>query len=69
MPLSSVMSSERGKSIISHVFKNIFEILFFMGSTLTELQTKCGSMKDAHDVFFEIPEHNMLSWRTMIVGY
>ncbi|XP_068642954.1 pentatricopeptide repeat-containing protein At4g18520, chloroplastic [Aristolochia californica] len=41
----------------------------YVGSALIGLYTKCGLVKDAFQVFDNMPERNIVVWKTMIIGY
>ncbi|KAK7282664.1 hypothetical protein RIF29_11618 [Crotalaria pallida] len=38
-------------------------------NTLLHLYSKCGSLRDAHDLFDEMPQPNTFSWNTLIQAY
>ncbi|XP_043700085.1 pentatricopeptide repeat-containing protein At4g21065 [Telopea speciosissima] len=38
------------------------------GNALVDLYAKCGSIKEAHRVFFEMERKNVVSWTSLIVG-
>ncbi|XP_031505054.1 pentatricopeptide repeat-containing protein At4g21065 [Nymphaea colorata] len=39
-----------------------------VGNALVDLYGKCGNIRDAYQVFVEMPERNVVSWTTMIVS-
>lgn len=41
----------------------------FVKTSLVCLYAKCGRLNDAHQVFDEIPERNVVSWTAIICGY
>ncbi|KAK1266579.1 Pentatricopeptide repeat-containing protein [Acorus gramineus] len=41
----------------------------FVGSALIDMYAKCGCVTDASRVFDLMPERNLVSWKSMIVGY
>ena len=36
---------------------------------LVDMYSKCGCLEDAHKVFDQVPERNMVSWNVIILGY
>jgi pentatricopeptide repeat protein len=40
-----------------------------VGNTLIDMYTKCGCLNDAHKVFFDLPDRDVVSWGTIISGY
>ncbi|XP_019416162.1 PREDICTED: putative pentatricopeptide repeat-containing protein At1g77010, mitochondrial [Lupinus angustifolius] len=40
-----------------------------ISNTLLQLYTKCGSLRDAHNLFDEMPQTNTFSWNTLIQAY
>lgn len=66
---ASLASLEKGKQITAHVVKSGFETDVFVGGALIDMHAKCGSMEEAHKVFCKMPEHNVVSWTAMIMGY
>lgn len=41
----------------------------FVGSALIYMYAKCGYVAEAFQVFDSMPERNLVSWKSMIVGY
>eukprot|EP01018_Ginkgo_biloba_P010467 Gb_28795 [translate_table: standard] len=64
-----VVALEQGKQIHACIFKCGFECHVVLCSSLLDMYTKCGSIKDASQVFDEMPQKNVVSWTTMIAGY
>ncbi|KAH9314353.1 hypothetical protein KI387_022980 [Taxus chinensis] len=60
---------ERGKRIHEDVVRGGFEGDVFVGNALVDMYGKCGSMKDARQVFDKMPQLNVVSWNSMIAGY
>lgn len=46
-----------------------FENDLFVSSALIDMYSKCGELKDARELFDEIPLRNVVSWTSMITGY
>ena len=45
-----------------------FENDLFVSSALIDMYSKCGELKDARELFDEIPLRNVVSWTSMITG-
>ncbi|KAM7470138.1 hypothetical protein LguiA_008321 [Lonicera macranthoides] len=58
-----------GENIHSLIRKHGFEFDLFVGSALVDMYAKCGVMESAETVFDEMPERNLVSWNSMIVGF
>ncbi|KAM4132299.1 hypothetical protein ACJW30_01G239600 [Castanea mollissima] len=41
----------------------------FVSSSLIDMYSKCGELRDARELFDEIPQRNVVSWTSMITGY
>ncbi|KAH9293007.1 hypothetical protein KI387_041794, partial [Taxus chinensis] len=59
---------QQGNQIHACVIKTGYESDVFAGSALVDMYAKCESMDDAHQVFDEMPERNVVSWNAMIAG-
>ncbi|GMG99814.1 hypothetical protein Nepgr_001654 [Nepenthes gracilis] len=57
-----------GKQIHSLVNKQGFDSDVFVGSALVGMYAKCFDMVSAEVVFDEMPERNLVSWNSLIVG-
>lgn len=62
-------SLDQGKAIHEHISNGGLEVDVVIGSTLIDMYTKCGSMEEAHKVFDNLPNRNVVSWGAMIAGY
>ncbi|GAV74508.1 PPR domain-containing protein/PPR_2 domain-containing protein/DYW_deaminase domain-containing protein [Cephalotus follicularis] len=49
--------------------KHGFDTDVFVGSALIDMYAKCGDMCSAMQVFDEMPDRNLVSWNSMIVGF
>ncbi|KAJ4965304.1 hypothetical protein NE237_017153 [Protea cynaroides] len=64
-----------GRQAHSHILKHGFrfqsgpESDIFVGNSLVDMYTKCGSIEDGSCVFKKMVERDRVSWNTMIVGY
>eukprot|EP01018_Ginkgo_biloba_P024506 Gb_17916 [translate_table: standard] len=64
-----INSLAEGKGIHAQMIKFGFELNAFLGNSLMNMYIKCGSLEDAHEVFDNMPEQNVVSWNVMISGY
>jgi pentatricopeptide repeat protein len=60
---------EEGKHVHEQIVRCGFESNVFVGSTLTCMYAKCGSIEDARRVFNKMPTHNVVAWNAMISGH
>ncbi|KAF9609970.1 hypothetical protein IFM89_019526 [Coptis chinensis] len=58
-----------GEQIHSLVYKDGFESDLFVRSALVNMYAKCCDMELGMRVFDEVPERNLVSWNSMIVGF
>lgn len=58
-----------GKRIHVRIVGSECEVDVVMGNSLISMYGKCGSMRDAHRLFDEMPERNAVSWSAMIAAY
>ncbi|KAK6118418.1 hypothetical protein DH2020_047835 [Rehmannia glutinosa] len=65
---SSLSALEQGKQIHAHVVKNGFTLEVPIGSALSTMYAKCGSLEDGYTVFKRMPGRDVVSWNAMISG-
>ncbi|KAK7380561.1 hypothetical protein VNO78_33075 [Psophocarpus tetragonolobus] len=58
-----------GREIHGFVCRKGFDANVFIASALIDMYSKCGSLKDAQNVFDNIPCKNVASWNAMIDCY
>ncbi|KAK9291415.1 hypothetical protein L1049_019362 [Liquidambar formosana] len=58
-----------GEQIHCLVRKHGFDTDIFVGSALVDMYAKCSDMISAERVFDEMPDRNLVSWNSMIVGF
>nr|DAD31374.1 TPA_asm: hypothetical protein HUJ06_010225 [Nelumbo nucifera] len=59
----------QGKWVHGYIIKQGIEFNSFVVTTLLDMYTKCGVVKDARSVFDELSTIDLVSWTAMIVGY
>lgn len=57
------------RAIHAKISKDKCELNVFVGTMLVDAYTKCGSLKDAREVFDILPQRTVVSWTAMIFGY
>ncbi|KAH9319155.1 hypothetical protein KI387_020924, partial [Taxus chinensis] len=62
-------SLAEGKAIHAQITKHGLETGTFLGNCLVNMYSKCGSIKDARNVFDNMAQQNIVSWNVMIAGY
>ncbi|XP_010256994.1 PREDICTED: putative pentatricopeptide repeat-containing protein At3g08820 [Nelumbo nucifera] len=60
---------ELGIKIHTHVLKAGFDYDVYVKTSLVCLYAKCGCVGNAHKVFDEMPDKNVVSWTAIISGY
>ncbi|KAJ7555610.1 hypothetical protein O6H91_05G046600 [Diphasiastrum complanatum] len=65
----SSASLEQGKQLHLDIIRSGFELDAIVQSTLVDMYAKCGCIEDAHKVFNNMHERDVVSWTAMIAGY
>ncbi|XP_061342683.1 pentatricopeptide repeat-containing protein At5g59600-like [Gastrolobium bilobum] len=65
----STGSIKGGREIHGFICRKGFDVNVFIASALIDMYSKCGSSKDARNVFDKIPCKNVASWNAMIDCY
>ncbi|KAK4362692.1 hypothetical protein RND71_017933 [Anisodus tanguticus] len=66
---ANLASVSLGKQLHSSVIRLGLMSSVFSGSVLVDMYAKCGSMKDAIEVFKEMPERNIVCWNALISAF
>ncbi|CAK9878571.1 unnamed protein product [Sphagnum jensenii] len=66
---ASEVALEEGRHAHEQIIQSGFESDVFVGSSLINMYTKCGSMEDALQVFKKMPSHDVVSWNALIFGH
>lgn len=59
---------DQAKWIHIYVDKNGFSNVLSINNALIDMYAKCGSLENAHQVFKDMPQRNVISWTSMING-
>ncbi|KAI3520041.1 hypothetical protein L1887_09262 [Cichorium endivia] len=65
---SNLAALEQGKQIHATTIKHGFGLQVPIGSALSTMYAKCGSLKDGGLVFTRMPSRDVVSWNSMISG-
>ncbi|ESQ46926.1 hypothetical protein EUTSA_v10027641mg [Eutrema salsugineum] len=66
---ASLASLSLGKQLHAFIIRSGNLENVFSGSGLVDMYAKCGSIKDAVQVFREMPDRNVVSWNALISAY
>ncbi|XP_061358566.1 putative pentatricopeptide repeat-containing protein At2g01510 [Gastrolobium bilobum] len=66
---ANLASMTLGKQLHSHIVRSGYISNVFSGSSLLDMYAKCGSIKDALQMFQEMPVRNSVSWNALISAY
>ncbi|KAK6911305.1 Pentatricopeptide repeat [Dillenia turbinata] len=65
---SSLAALEQGKQVHAHAIKYGYGLEIPIGSALSTMYAKCGSLDDGNFVFRMMPSRDVVSWNAMISG-
>eukprot|EP01018_Ginkgo_biloba_P003996 Gb_27880 [translate_table: standard] len=66
---ASLAALQQGKEIHGHLARNGLFSDVFVGNALIDMYAKCGSIKDARQLFDNLSQRDSVSWTIMIAGY
>ncbi|KAJ7516340.1 hypothetical protein O6H91_22G054600 [Diphasiastrum complanatum] len=62
-------SLAEGKQVHDHILESGYESNIYIASTLVSMYAKCGSLKDARQVFDRMRKRDVVCWTAMIGSY
>jgi len=65
---SSLAALDQGKQMHARIIKYGFRLEVPIGSALSAMYTKCGSLDDGYLIFWRMPSRDVISWNAMISG-
>ncbi|KAJ7955610.1 putative Pentatricopeptide repeat-containing protein [Quillaja saponaria] len=65
---SSLAALDQGKQIHARIIKYGFSLEVPIGSALSTMYAKCGSLDDGNLIFWKMPTRDVVSWNAMISG-
>ncbi|CAM6129666.1 unnamed protein product [Calypogeia fissa] len=66
---ASAGALDEGRRVHQQLSERGFQSDPFVGSSLVDMYAKCGSIKDAWNVFNKMPEKRVVTWNTLIWGH
>ncbi|CAK9154369.1 unnamed protein product [Ilex paraguariensis] len=66
---ANISAIKQGKEIHGYVVRKLFHTHLFVANSLLDLYTKCGCIDLARNIFDRIPDKDIASWNTMIMGF
>lgn len=66
---SALLDLQSGRQIHQQALIFGYEPDLFVSSSLVDMYSKCGELRDARTLFDEISHRNIVIWTAMIVGY
>ena len=65
---SSLAALDQGKQMHARIIKYGFNLEVPIGSALSAMYAKCGSLGDGYRIFWRMPNRDVISWNAMISG-
>lgn len=65
---SSLAALDQGKQMHARIIKYGFNLEVPIGSALSAMYAKCGSLDDGYLIFWRMPTRDVISWNAMISG-
>ncbi|WVZ50899.1 hypothetical protein U9M48_002106 [Paspalum notatum var. saurae] len=66
---AGLLGLELGRALHAVAVRSCIDANIFVSSALVDMYGKCGRVGDAEQVFFEMPQRNIVSWNAMTGGY
>lgn len=66
---SSIAALEQGRQIHCYICESGYESDLFVGNTLIDMYSKCGSLEDACIMFERLLKRDIVTWNAMIAGF
>ncbi|CAK9213804.1 unnamed protein product [Sphagnum troendelagicum] len=66
---ASLLALEAGRKVHEEIIQSGCKADVFVGSSLVDMYSKCGSIEDACKVFNNMPSRDVVTWNAMILGH
>jgi pentatricopeptide repeat protein len=66
---ASLRALEAGRKVHEEIIQSGCEADVFVGNSLVDMYSKCGSIEDACKVFNNMPSRDVVTWNAMILGH
>ncbi|PWZ29145.1 Pentatricopeptide repeat-containing protein [Zea mays] len=66
---AGLLGLDLGRALHAVAVCSCIDSNIFVASALVDMYGKCGGIEDAEQVFFEMPQRNLVTWNAMIGGY
>lgn len=66
---AGLAATDMGKCFHAYAIKTGFRSHLHVSSSIIDMYSKCGSIYEAHQLFNETENHNLVTWTAMISGY
>ncbi|KAF8700068.1 hypothetical protein HU200_034429 [Digitaria exilis] len=66
---AGLLGLELGRALHAVAVRSCIDANIFVASALVDMYGKCGGIEDAEQVFFEMPQRNLVTWNAMIGSY
>lgn len=66
---AGLLGLDLGRALHAVAVRSCIDSNIFVASALVDMYGKCGGIEDAEQVFFEMPQRNLVTWNAMIGGY
>eukprot|EP01018_Ginkgo_biloba_P026430 Gb_07153 [translate_table: standard] len=60
---------QQGKEIHDYIIRRQFDSVIFVSNALIDMYAKCRNTDFARQVFYKMPQRNVISWTAIIAGY
>ncbi|MCO5612100.1 hypothetical protein L7F22_066362 [Adiantum nelumboides] len=65
---TNLASLDHGRRIHTYIKDSRMQVVTTLGNALIDMYVKCGSLQDAHDVFYNLLQRDAISWSTLVAG-
>jgi len=66
---AGLLGLDLGRALHAVAVRSCIDANIFVASASVDMYGKCGGIRDAEQVFFEMPQRNLVTWNAMIGGY